>query len=100
MVRVRTRHWLVQSVDSTSYGTTLSLACADDDAQGDELDVVWEAELDGVVLDEESWKSIGSRGFDPPRFFAAYLNTTRWNCVTATDPRLFQSPFRAGIRIE
>jgi len=28
------------------------------------------------------------------------LNTLRWNCVTATDPRLFQSPFRAGIRLE
>jgi superfamily II DNA or RNA helicase len=23
----------------------------------------------------------------------------RWNCVTATNPRLFQSPFRAGIQI-
>ena len=40
------------------------------------------------------------RGFDPPREFAAFLNTLRWNCVTATDPRLFQSPFRAGIRID
>ena len=41
-----------------------------------------------------------SRGFDPPRLFSAYLHTLRWNCVTATDPRLFQSPFRAGIRID
>ena len=32
--------------------------------------------------------------------FAAYLHTLRWNCVTATDPRLFQSPFRAGIRLD
>ena len=24
----------------------------------------------------------------------------RWNCVTATDPQLFQSPFRAGIRLD
>jgi SNF2 family DNA or RNA helicase len=28
------------------------------------------------------------------------LNTLRWNCVTSTDPRLFQSPFRAGIRLD
>ena len=34
------------------------------------------------------------------KLFAAYLHTLRWNCVTATDPRLFQAPFRAGIRIE
>jgi len=40
------------------------------------------------------------RGFDPPRLFAAYLHTVRWNCVTATDPYLFQAPFRAGIRID
>ena len=24
----------------------------------------------------------------------------RWNCVTATNPGLFQAPFRAGIRID
>jgi SNF2 family DNA or RNA helicase len=32
--------------------------------------------------------------------FAAYLYTLRWNCVTVTDARLFQSPFRAGIRLD
>src|SRR5690606_7864907 len=32
--------------------------------------------------------------------FAAYLHTLGWNCVTATDPNLFQAPFRAGIRID
>ncbi|HQU42783.1 MAG TPA: DISARM system SNF2-like helicase DrmD, partial [Pirellulales bacterium] len=36
----------------------------------------------------------------PSKFFAAYLNTLRWNCVTSTDPRLFQSPFRAGIKLD
>ncbi len=41
-----------------------------------------------------------SKGFDPPRQFAAFLHTLRWNCVTATDPNLFQAPFRAGIKID
>jgi len=72
----------------------------DDDAQGEQLSVNWDLELDRRILSEEGWKDIGKRGFDPPRQFAAFLNTLRWNCVTATDPRLFQSPFRAGIRIE
>ncbi len=40
------------------------------------------------------------KGFDPPSHFAAFLHTLRWNCVTATDPNLFQSPFRAGIKID
>ena len=41
-----------------------------------------------------------ARASTRPRLFAAYLHTLRWNCVTATDPSLFQSPFRAGIRID
>jgi SNF2 family DNA or RNA helicase len=28
------------------------------------------------------------------------MHTLRWNCVTATDARLFQAPFRAGIRVD
>jgi SNF2 family DNA or RNA helicase len=72
----------------------------DDDAQGDVLEVLWETELDSQILDAEAWAQIGHKGFDEPRHFAAYFNTLRWHCVTATDPRLFQSSFRAGIRID
>jgi superfamily II DNA or RNA helicase len=100
LVRVRTRHWLVEDVSPSPYGTWLRLACVDDDAQGEQLEVIWEAELDGMVLDEEAWAKIGQRGFDDPRHFAAYFNSLRWHCVTATDPKLFQAPFRAGIRID
>ncbi len=76
------------------------LACADDDAQGRALDVFWEYELDRRIVEEEGWKDLATKGFDPPRRFAAFLHTLRWNCVTATDPNLFQSPFRAGIKID
>ena len=38
--------------------------------------------------------------FDDPELFAAYARTVRWRCVTATDPSLFQAPFRAGIRLD
>ena len=40
------------------------------------------------------------RGFDESRQFSAYLNTLRWNCVTATDAELFQAPYRAGIDVK
>jgi len=76
------------------------LACADDDAQGQTLDVFWSYEPDRLVIEAEGWSDLASRGFDPPRSFAAFLHTLRWNCVTATDPNLFQAPFRAGIRID
>jgi hypothetical protein len=41
-VRVRTRRWLVE--DERSAGdklTTLRLACVDDDAQGEVVEVLW-----------------------------------------------------------
>lgn len=101
IARVRTRHWLVTDVDDTSeHGTVVSLACVDDDAQGDVLQVVWEVELDALALDAEAWSKIGKRDFDRPEQFASYLHTLRWNCVTATDEKLFQAPFRAGIRVD
>jgi formate C-acetyltransferase len=78
----------------------VKLACADDDAQGQSLDVFWDYELDRCILKEEGWKDLAAKGFDPPRHFAAFLHTLRWNCVTATDPNLFQAPFRAGIKID
>ena len=67
---------------------------------GQTLEVYWDFEIDRRILEQEAWTSIGARGFDPPRHFSAFLHTLRWNCVTATDPNLFQSPFRAGIKID
>ncbi|MGC8551527.1 MAG: DISARM system SNF2-like helicase DrmD [Phycisphaerae bacterium] len=103
IVRVRQRAYLVEEVDAPSQKdrpTLCKLSCVDDDAQGQPLEVLWEYELDGSVIGVDHWEKLGTRGFDQPDIFAAYLNTLRWNCITATDPRLFQAPFRAGIRIE
>src|SRR5262249_18725867 len=103
VVRVRQRQYLVEEVVvplSAADMTLVRLACLDDDAQGQELQALWEAELDAAVLTGSGWDHLAARGFDPPRLFSAYLHTLRWNCVTATNPRLFQAPFRAGIRID
>jgi len=99
IVRVRTRTYLVESVEPGA-DPIVSAACLDDDAQGDALEVVWNLELDTEILGKDVWKTIGRHGFDPKRNFAAYIHTLRWNCVTATDPKLFQAPFRAGIRLD
>ena len=100
VVRCRTRTWLVESVEPSPHGAKVALACIDDDAQGDALEVIWDLELDTEILDRQVWKQIGGKGFDDPRLFSAFVRTLRWHCVTATDPRLFQSPFRAGIRLD
>ncbi len=103
LVQVRSRRWLVEEVvQSTTPGNTpvVRLACADDDAQGQSLEVFWDYELDRQILEEEGWQDLAAKGFDAPRQFAAFLHTLRWGCVTATDPNLLQAPFRAGIKID
>ena len=102
LVRVRSRQWLVEEVlpDGDGGSPQVSLACADDDAQGQQLTVFWNYELDRVILQEEGWADLASRRFDSPRYFAAFFNTLRWNCTTATQPNLFQAPFRAGIQLD
>ena len=89
LVRVRTRHWLVGAVDPSVHGTLVKLSCVDDDAQGEQVEVVWEVELDAVILDGEAWDKLGKRDFDRTEYFAAYLNTLRWNCVTSTNEKLY-----------
>ena len=64
------------------------------------MEVLWDRGIAPEILTAEAWEKLAERGFDAPRLFSAYLNTLQWNCVTATDPKLFQSPFRAGIRLD
>ena len=103
LVRVRQRQYFVEEVAPPGDGddsTLVRMSCLDDDAQGQPLEVLWEKELDPEIITAEAWQDIAARGFDPPKVFSAYLHTLQWNCVTSTDPTLFQSPFRAGIRID
>jgi SNF2 family DNA or RNA helicase len=103
IARVRQRLYLVESVTpgpKPGDASLVKLSCVDDDAQGQPLEVLWQCELDRALPKGEAWDAIAKKGFDEPRLFSAFLNTLRWNCVTATDPRLFQSPFRAGIRLD
>lgn len=89
-VRVRTRTWLVENLEpSIDTPKVAHLACIDDDAQGQRLQVLWANELDAKILDDGAFSQIGARGFDSPERFGAYLRTLRWSCVTATDPGLF-----------
>jgi hypothetical protein len=71
VVRLRTRTYLVESAEAGVGGNLIRMACLDDDAQGQPLEAIWELELDRkIVDDEEVWKTIGNRGFDPPRMLS------------------------------
>ncbi len=103
VVRVRQRRYIVEDVvagNRPGDSTLVRLSCLDDDAQGQALEVLWDHEVDPEILGGEAWREVAGKGFDPADRFSAYFHAIRWNCVTATDPKLFQSPFRAGIRID
>src|SRR5260221_11191958 len=94
IVRVRQRLYLVEGLverPRQEDSTLVELSCIEDDAQGQELKVLWERELDAAVLTGEEWARMAQRGFDQPEYFSAYLNTLRWNRITSTDARLLQS---------
>jgi ERCC4-related helicase len=98
LVRVRQRTYLVESVLSAEgAASVVQLACVDDDAQGQRLDVIWDAETDARVIRAGRSALKATTHPDDPRTFAAYLHALRWGCVTSTDPTLFQAPLRAGI---
>lgn len=99
-VRVRSRRWLVESGPENPTFPVVRLACIDDDATGETIEVLWDAELDGEVLSEEGWGQISKHGTDDPSVFSAYFKTLRWNTATSSDRELFQAPFRAGIHLD
>jgi hypothetical protein len=102
IVRVRSRQYLVEEVTPGAregLDSRVRMSCLDDDAQGDELEVLWEREVD-AELRTASWQAALHKGFDDPKLFSAWLHTLRWSCVTSTRPELFQAPWRAGIEVK
>jgi hypothetical protein len=99
---VRHRQYLVERVHPAPaplQHTRVELVCLDDDAAGRRLEVFWERELGARVIKPED-KGLGAVArLDPPRHFAAYLHALAWHSVTSTDGKLFQAPFRAGIKL-
>ena len=70
LVHLRSRRWLVEEVVAPACdgeSSRVLLACADDDAQGQSLEVFWDYEIDRRILEEEGWADLAARGFDPPR---------------------------------
>ncbi|HYO93171.1 MAG TPA: DISARM system SNF2-like helicase DrmD, partial [Polyangiaceae bacterium] len=100
---VRQRQYLVTEVVAPAVEgsmTRVRLVCLDDDAQGRTLEVLWELELGARILQAQAQWSSSVERLDEPRQFAAYFHALKWNGVTATDGRLFQAPFHAGIALK
>ncbi|MBS2021771.1 MAG: DEAD/DEAH box helicase [Deltaproteobacteria bacterium] len=100
---IRSRRYVVENVTlgpEVGDSPLVRLSCIEDDALGESLEVLWNHERDARIETDGGWKKIAQRGFDDPAKFSAFLHTLRWNSVTATDPALFQAPYRAGIDVK
>ena len=100
-VEVRGRPWLVEALRGDEGDLrTLSLSCISDDAQGEQLEVLWDVEIGAKILDEDRWANVGQGHPDSAEVLAAYIRAIRWRSATAADRDLLQAPFRAGIRLD
>jgi len=105
-VYIRQRQYIVEEVKEPINPITkdpshiVTLSCIDDDAQGQQITVLWEKELDKIPNTGENWTDLSSRNLDDPKLFSAYYHNLNWNSITSTDPELFHAPFRSGIKIE
>lgn len=99
-VRTRSTAWLVEGVKSIAGVETLDLVSVEDDLQGDALTVVPTAEIDLTAVDTSDWSVQLRTTFEDPARLGAHLKTTEWRTATAADRKLFQAPFRSGIRLD
>ena len=76
----------------------VTLTSVEDDALGEELQVIWELEPGTSVIEKAALP--GLTGFDPPERLDAFLDAVRWGAASTADVRSIQSPFRSGIDIE
>src|SRR6185437_10991864 len=84
LVRVRQRTYLIEDVKAApGTSAVVQLACVDDDAAGQRLDVIWDAEVDARIIPPGRSALKPDIQPDDPKTFAAYLHALRWGCVTS-----------------
>lgn len=104
LVEARRRQWIVSEVDggSTAPGLPkrhlIRLTSIDEDALGEEIEVLWELEPGAHVIERAGLPRI--TGLDDPASLQAFLDAVRWGAATNADRGYLQAPFRSGVSIE
>jgi hypothetical protein len=110
LVSVRSRRWVVSEVSKSALPPRrlgpaaeppehlVSMLSVEDDALGEELQVVWEIEPGAQIIEKVALPE--PTGFDPPERLDAFLDAVRWGAASTADLKNVQSPFRSGIVIE
>ena len=83
IVNVRSRRFVVSDVTTsaspdqtpTRRNSLVTLSSVEDDAHGEELQVVWELEPGAAVMERASMPEV--QGFDDPSRLDAFLNAVR-----------------------
>ncbi len=108
LVEVRQRMYAVTEVaKSTLVGSLLdknggrtqhliTLSSIEDDALGEELQVIWELEPNTRVHEQATLPR--PVGFDDPHRLDAFLNAVRWGASVTADGRALQAPSAAVSR--
>lgn len=110
LVTVRQRQYVVSDVLKSALPESplhlsgngaqhlVTLTSVEDDALGEELQVVWELEPGANVIEKVALPD--PTGFDAPDRLDSFLDAVRWGAASTADTRSIQSPFRSGIDIE
>jgi superfamily II DNA/RNA helicase len=109
LVSVRSRRWVVGDVNKSALPASplaaaparpqhlVSLLSVEDDALGEELQVVWEIEPGAQVVERVGLPE--PAGFDAPGRLDAFLDAVRWGAASSADLKNVQAPFRSGVEI-
>ena len=119
LVRVRNRLWSVLEVSPSTLPAPegsppdwqpqnlVQLSSVDDDAYGEELEVVWDIEPGASIQEATATLPDPRNGFDDARTFEAYLHAVQWGAISqfdldapTGDAGRLQSPFRSGIHVQ
>ena len=111
LVLVRNRRYVVRRVSESKLGADVSdtlsehrlqhlleLRAIDDDAGGEDIEVVWELEPGARLI--ESTDLPEGAAFDPPDRLDAFMDAIRWGVLSAGDRKTLHAPFRSGIEHE
>lgn len=102
LVEVRRRRWVVAEVDASKLGSVqqhaVTMASIDEDALGEELQVIWEIEPGAHVIERAGLPEI--TGQDDSNTLDAFLDAVRWGAATNADRSFLQAPFRSGVSLQ
>lgn len=102
LVQVRNRHFVVLDVaaysDNGAPTHKVALECLDDDALGEELEVIWQREIAPEVFSisrlprPDEWDALGR--------FEAYTSALRWSSNSAVEGPPLTAPFFGAVETE